>query len=394
MTTKEKPQIFVKKVTPSTILTDYAQLMNLAGYQKHFSPKEKTIVKLNLSWSKFFPACSSPPWQVEGVLRKLKEDGFPGSNIYAAENRTVVTNIEKGLIGNKWGPIITKYNTYFVPLTEVKFTPFKSKIPLHVLDTKVFPHGFSIPQFYIGKNMIHLPTFKTHGHTGARGGEFCQDNPEVNGGITCAIKNAFGGLLTKRRHFSHQYMCEVLVDLMIIQKQIHPNIMAVVDGTVAGDGAGPRCMFPKIKNYVMCGYDQVAVDAIAAKMMGFDPMKLPYIKMCHDEGLGCGDVDQIEIIGEDASQENWHFKVERSLVVWGDQQVRKGKLKFLEPLMHTFLFNMGPVLMSLVYHDAIWYPTIGKKRINEYMKTEWGKLFMEYPAKIPKGQRINLIRKE
>ncbi len=164
-----KPRVYLKKTTPRTVIQDYAKLMDMAEYNKCFSSDKKTIVKLNLSWSKYFPACSSPPWQVEGVLKKLKDDGFKGRKIFTAENKTVVTNIKKGLIGNKWEPIITKYNTFFVPLTRVKFEPFKSKKPLHVLDSKIFPDGFSIPKFYIGKNIIHLLTFKTHGHAGAGG---------------------------------------------------------------------------------------------------------------------------------------------------------------------------------------------------------------------------------
>ena len=394
MSWKELGKVYVQKVSPKTILDDYANLMDLMEYSRYFKTTVKTLVKLNLSWSKFFPACSSPPWQVEGVLRKLKHDGFKGRDIFTCENRTVVTNIAEGLKGNKWEPIIEKYNAFFVPLTRVKFVKFKSKIPLKALDSKIFPEGFSIPKLYIGKNMIHLPTFKTHGHTGAKGGEFNNKNPEMPGGITCSIKNAFGGLLTTRRHFAHQYMSEVLHDLLAIEKQIHPNIMALVDGTVAGDGAGPRCMIPRIKNYILGGYDQVAVDAIVAKIMGFDPMKLPFIKMCHDSGFGIGDPDQIEVIGDEgASRENWHFKVGRSIVIWGDQQVRKGKLKFLEPLMHTFLFQLGPVMLSKIYHDLFWYNTIGKKRIRDYMKTEWGQLFQSYPSKNPE-MKLNHLRKE
>jgi hypothetical protein len=33
---------------------------------------------------------------------------------------------------------------------------------------------------------------------------------------------------------------------------------------------------------------------------------------------------------------------------------------------------------SNVYHDAVWYPTIGQARIREFMNTEWGKLFRKY----------------
>jgi uncharacterized protein (DUF362 family) len=382
-------QIFVVKTSPKTVLEDYSKLMHLAQYEKVYDKNSKNILKLNLSWSKFFPSCSSPPWQVEGVLKAMIKDGYDPKKIFTAENRTVVTNIEKGLKGNKWKPIINRYGVWFVPLTRIPFVPYESLRPkfialknkeLHVLDSKIFPKGFSIPEFYVGKPIIHLPTMKTHGHTGAIGGALKETKEEMkNGGITCAMKNAFGGLLTKRRHFSHQFMSEVLVDLLIVQKQIHPNIMAIVDGTVCGDGAGPRTMIPRIKNYLLAGYDQVAVDAVVAKLLGFEPMNLPAIKLAHDEGLGCGDFENIEIIGEDVSKINWNFKVKRSLIIWGDQMVRKGALQFLNPLMHNKIFFTLPILSSLVFHDMLWYPTIGKKRINRFFKTDWGQLFKDYP---------------
>jgi uncharacterized protein (DUF362 family) len=383
------PQIFVIKTTPKTILEDYKKLLNVANYEKFYNKNENVIIKLNLSWSKFFPACSSPPWQLEGILNTMIEDGYNPKKIFTAENRTVVTNIERGLNGNKWNPIIKKYGVWFIPLTRIPFVSYESlrskfitlkDKELHALDSKIFPKGFKIPKFYVGKSIIHLPTMKTHGHTGAVGGKLKKTEGGLkHGGITCAMKNAFGGLLTKRRHFSHQFMSEVLVDLLIIQKQIHPNIMAVVDGTVCGDGAGPRTMIPHIKNYLLAGYDQVAVDTIVAKMMGFDPLKLPAIKLAHDEGLGCGDFDQIEIVGEDISNINWNFKVKRSVVIWGDQMVRKGPLHFIYPLFQNELFFLVPTYASMIYHDMFWYPIIGKRRIKHFMNTEWGKLFQTYP---------------
>jgi len=387
--TLKNSKVFVLKTSPKTVLDDYSKLMQLADYRKFFKTNEKIIIKLNLSWSKFFPACSSPPWQVEGVLKTMIGDGYDPKKLFTAENRTVVTNIEKGLKGNKWGPIFKKYGVWFVPLTRIPFVPYESlrskfltlkNKNLYVLDSKIFPEGFLIPKIYVGKPIIHLPTMKTHGHTGAVGGSLKRTTREMkHGGITCAIKNAFGGLLTKRRHFSHQYMSEVLVDLLIVQKQIHPNILAIVDGTVCGDGAGPRTMIPRIKNYILAGYDQVAVDTVVAKMMGFEPLKLPTIKLAHNEGLGCGDFDQIDIIGEDVSQINWNFNVKRSIVIWGDQMVRKGPLQFLYPLFKSELFFLGPTYASMIYHDMLWYPSIGKRKIRKFFQTEWGKIFYNYP---------------
>ena len=73
-----------------------------------------------------------------------------------------------------------------------------------------------------------------------------------------------------------------------------------MDGTTAGNGPGPRIMEPVQKNVILASGDQVAIDAVAAKMMGFDPMTIDYIRIAHEQGLGVGDPREIEIVGDDA----------------------------------------------------------------------------------------------
>src|SRR5438445_95182 len=123
------------------------------------------------------------------------------------------------------------------------------------------------------------------------------------------MKNAFGGLLNTRRHYTHSWIHETLVDLLAIQKEIHSGLFAIMDGTTAGDGPGPRTMRPVRKDLSLASGDQVAIDAVAAKMMGFDPMSLPYIRLAHEAGLGTGRPEEIEVVGEDVSKENWKFEV-------------------------------------------------------------------------------------
>ena len=109
-----------------------------------------------------------------------------------------------------------------------------------------------IPDLLVGKNAVHLPTVKTHVFTT----------------MTGAMKNAFGGLLQENRHWTHSVIHETLVDLLAIQKEIHPGIFAVTDGTIAGDGPGPRAMMPVEKNYIIASADQVAIDAVSATADG------------------------------------------------------------------------------------------------------------------------------
>src|SRR2546426_10642089 len=61
---------------PDTVVADYGRLMRLVKYDQVLSRDVDLIVKLNLSWTKYFPACSSQPWQVDGVLTTLLEDGY------------------------------------------------------------------------------------------------------------------------------------------------------------------------------------------------------------------------------------------------------------------------------------------------------------------------------
>ena len=354
-------QVAVLRTRPETVLADYGRLMRLAKYDQVLPRDQDCLLKLNLSWTRYFPACSTQPWQLEGVLNTFFEDGCDARHLFPVENRTVVTDPRKGAIHNKWMPVLERHGLPFIPLTEVEWIHYEFKSPLLKLN-EIFPEGIEIPKMYVGKNICHLPTTKVHGHSVTTG----------------AIKNAFGGLLKEVRHYAHEHIHEVLVDLMYMQRELHPAVFAVMDGTVMGDGAGPRTMIPREGNLVLASADQVAIDAVAAKIMGFNPLAIPYLRMCHERGLGVGDPREIEIVGDDISGVNMGFEMRRSLVIWGDQLIRRGPLRPLKKLLlHSPLMIWAP-FASNVYHDLLWYPTIGRARIRAFGETAWGRLFEGY----------------
>nr|WP_319373251.1 hypothetical protein [uncultured Methanobacterium sp.] len=51
--------VFILKTSPENVVEDYQKLMHLAKYDNTIPPKHKTILKLNLSWTLFYPACSN-----------------------------------------------------------------------------------------------------------------------------------------------------------------------------------------------------------------------------------------------------------------------------------------------------------------------------------------------
>jgi uncharacterized protein (DUF362 family) len=353
------------------VLADYHRLMNLAGYQDTIAKDADTALKINISWHFFFPGSSTTPWQMEGVIRAMKRDGYDKNLIHACHNRTVVIDAHLGERENKQVNVVEAHGLRNVHL-------YEGEEWVHVHDAvgalageflvlnQVYPDGFFIPRRFIGENIIHLPTVKTHIFTTTTG----------------AMKNAFGGLLNERRHWTHPVIHETLVDLLMIQKKIHRGVFAVMDGTFAGDGPGPRCMVPHVKNVILASADQVAIDAIAARMMGFDPMSIKYIRLAHERGLGCGDPRDIEIVGDEAAgAANWNFAGPFQKMTFASRMQHKiywGPLK--KPIEWSLKTVLAPwsYLASVVYHDSFWYPFIAKKRMQAVLDSEWGRLFRNW----------------
>jgi uncharacterized protein (DUF362 family) len=358
-----KSKVAALRVTPATVLEDIERVCELAGMREALPAGHTTILKDNISWHYPFPGANTTPWQLEGTIVALRKAGL--DDVVCVQNKTVVTNAFKGEDLNHYVPIFKRHAVpvlYNFRESDMKWIEYRPKTKLHVLQ-KVFPEGLRLPDYFFGKNVVHLPTIKCHIYTTTTG----------------AMKNAFGGLLATKRHYTHTWIHRTLVDLLAIQKEIHPGVFAVMDGTTAGNGPGPRTMYPVVKNLMLASSDQVAIDAVAAKLMGFDPMSLEFIRVAHDDGLGVGDPRDIEVVGEDVSGESWGFSVGDNAasmvgdVMWFGPLKRLQKLFFHTPLVNAF------VLGSELYHDYYRWPQKDQAVFDEWLATtEWGKLFQEY----------------
>ncbi|MCP4674997.1 MAG: DUF362 domain-containing protein [Deltaproteobacteria bacterium] len=371
-----RSKVAVLKTTPGTVRKDYHELMNLAGYQDVLEKDTDTGLKINISWHFFFPASSTTPWQLDGVINAMKKDGYDADLIHGCHNRTVVIDAHLGERENKQLNVIEDHGLKNVHLYEgEEWIPVREAVGdlanKFLVLNEVFPDGFSIPKRFIGENILHLPTIKNHIFTTTTG----------------AMKNAFGGLLNEHRHWTHPVIHETLCDLLMIQKKIHKGIFAVMDGTFAGDGPGPRCMRPHVKDVILASADQVAIDAVAAKMMGYDPLDIKFIRIAHDLGLGCGDPKEIEIVGDkDAAEESWGFTdptEELTFAARMQHEIYWGRLKnVIEWSLKTWLAPWS-YLASVIYHDIYWYPKNGNRLVHEVLESEWGRLFHNWERLVP-----------
>ncbi len=361
----DKPTVVIRKTSPENVLEDIPRFMEKAGLKEALDPEATTILKDNISWHQPFLSANTTPWQLEGTILGLKQLGF--NDLMAVHNNTVVTDPFKGSRLNKLAPVYQRHNIpekYNFQPQDITWTTFNPNTPMKILD-KIYPEGIRIPSLFSGKNIVHLPTVKCHIYTTTTG----------------SMKNAFGGLLNTRRHYTHSVIHETLVDLLAIQKEIHPGIFTIMDGTFCGNGPGPRTMIPVEKGLILAGSDSVAIDAVAAKIMGFDPMNIDYIRLAHEAGLGVGRIDEIDVLGEDISEMNFKFSVGDNFasrfghLLWFSPLKKIQRLFFHTPLVYLFIFG------SYLYHDHVWWPFVGKRLMETIAQnTAWGKFFAEYPT--------------
>lgn len=353
-------RVYIKKTKPTSVLGDYQQLLRETISQSPLDSKKSVILKLNLSWTKLYPACSTPPWQLEGVIEGLLDLGFSSQKIIPVENKTVVTDVYQGTKNHGWDKILKKYKIKMRYLTEESYVRYQPKAKMMVLN-KIFPEGTFLPKIVFNKPIISLCTMKTHVFTVTTG----------------AIKNYFG-MLREIRHYAHRYIHEAIIDLLAIQKEIHPQIIGIMDGTVVGSGPGPRAMKWQIENYLLSSTDLVALDAIAAKMMGFDPLKIDYLKLGQKRGLGIANPQKINIIGESVGGVNLGFKPADTLASRGQKLIYHHAPLFLEKILLQSKITPWSYLASKLYYDVFWYNLIGRPRLAKFNQTAWGRLLQKY----------------
>jgi len=132
---------------------------------------------------------------------------------------------------------------------------------------------------------------------------------------------------------------------------------------------------------MLAAADQVAIDAVSARMMGFDPLSIRYLALAHERGLGVADPREIELVGDtEAARENWHFSV-------GDNFAsRVGDVLLVRPAEGPAEALLPHAARVRLRRRVVLYPptssgtpVLGRRRVREFLRTSpWGALFARY----------------
>ena len=147
-------------------------------------------------------------------------------------------------------------------------------------------------------------------------------------------------------------------------------------------------MQPHVKNVILASADQVAIDAVSARLMGYDPLRdIKFIRIAHEMGLGCGDPQKIDIVGhKEAARENWNFIGPYQKMTFASRMQHSiywGWLK--RPLGWSLKTWLAPwsYIASVLYHDMYWYPRHARQQMRRVLDGEWGRLFHNWEKLTP-----------
>ena len=236
--------------------------MDLARYED-FIPRGSTVyLKVNLGWDLFLPGSVTNPAFFEAVVLKLK--GYAGK-LFVVESDQVLENVEKAYRKSRISEIAERLDVPWINLSRggrvIRYMP-SNKIMKEVSVPAILSEGVTVT----------LPVMKTHGKST----------------VTLSLKNQWG-CLPKMRHMYHLDLTEAIAD---VNAAVGVKF-AVVDGTIAMEGNGPKTGILREVGIVGAGADLVEVDAVFARLMGFDPRGIAHLVEAERRGIGKIGVDYV-----------------------------------------------------------------------------------------------------
>jgi uncharacterized protein (DUF362 family)/Pyruvate/2-oxoacid:ferredoxin oxidoreductase delta subunit len=176
--------------------------------------------------------------------------------------------------------------------------------------------------FYVSKPVleadviINLPKLKTHSLTL----------------MTCAVKNMFGvvpGFRKGEQHKRYPKPREFAEMLVHLYKLVTPSLN-IVDAVLAMEGNGPSSGKPRMLGMLMAGEDAVAVDAVAARMIGFPEGFVDTTRIAAQMGLGEGNVEKLTLLGDAAGERVEGFELPTNRAI---KLVPRPLVKLIAPLV-------------------------------------------------------------
>ena len=221
-------------------------------------PINKVVIKPNLCY--YWHASTgytTDPRIVESLIDYLrKEFGNPSIAIAEADATAMRTAHSFGMLG--YTELAEKKGVELLNLSAGQIVEQRVRVGKKEIT-------FKVPSTLLDADLfINVPKLKTMKATK----------------ISCALKNIFGCIASPRKVKYHPLLPEAIVG---INKILRPHL-TIVDGII---GLG---RFPARLNLLIASTDPFAADWVAAKIMGYTPSSVKFLRIAKEEQLLANDV--------------------------------------------------------------------------------------------------------
>lgn len=230
------------------------------------------------------------PRTIEAVVSYIKENS-QAAKVVVGDNPSLGMHVGRAKPAFETSKM--EEAAYLGGADEVIYFDETDVVPIEVPGAKVFKHATVFKPFLDADVVINLPKMKVH----------------LAGTITLGLKNWNG--IIPNCHPDEQQQGAHRIDLgqkMADLYKIRKADLVIVDSVIGMEGQGPHAGSPIEMNLIVAGTDTVAVDSVAAAIMGFQPMEIPAIRCAGTEGLGEIDLEKIEVVGNSIESVMKHFK--------------------------------------------------------------------------------------
>ncbi|MEM2965016.1 MAG: DUF362 domain-containing protein [Candidatus Bathyarchaeia archaeon] len=257
-------------------------LKPLGGVERFVEKGERVLIKPNVNIATKKPGVNTNPRVVEALINLLNKVG--AGEVAIGEGSGVESITSESLKEAGYKEVASSTGATLINFDE------EAKVIVPIPDGRVLKN-LEVPKPLLEYDaLVNVPVLKTN---------ICTI-------ITASVKNLLGVASRKYKVKAHLAgLSEALAD---IHKVVRPRLN-VLDATVCMEGLGPISGDPRRVDMLLAGDQAVALDSVAATMIGADPWEIRHLRFAHEDGLGVINMDEINIIGMDLEKEKLRFRL-------------------------------------------------------------------------------------
>jgi uncharacterized protein (DUF362 family) len=227
------------------------------GIDARWAKGKSILLKPNLvEPRKNAPHVNTHPEVVRAVAELFRR--WDAREVFVAEGQAHHRDSRLVLDQSDMGPVLEEMGLQYVDLNHDEVFLARNRLGFNGIDELYLPRSLRRADL-----VVSLAKMKTHHWAG----------------LTLSMKNLFGMLpgICYGWPKNVLHMAGIPQSILDLTATIRPAL-AIVDGIIGMEGDGPLMGTPKRANLLVMGANLTAVDATAARLMGFDPRRIPYLR--------------------------------------------------------------------------------------------------------------------